>query len=33
MRVVVDTNIVFSAMLKRDSNELKIIKSGKFQFL
>jgi len=29
MDVVIDTKILFSSLLKRDSNEFRIVKSGK----
>jgi len=32
MRIVIDTNIVFSALLKKNSKELQIIKSGNYDF-
>jgi len=31
MDLVIDTNILFSALLKRDSNEFQIVKSGKHE--
>ncbi len=31
MDLVIDTNILFSALLKPDSNELKIVTSGKHE--
>ncbi|OAG27018.1 PIN domain-containing protein [Thermodesulfatator autotrophicus] len=32
MKLVVDTNIIFSALLRKESKELLILKSSSFQF-